>query len=175
MTSIRPLVIAAHKENPGRPFVDIADQFNISRQRVYAILRSEGITSKPGDRRRWGPRSTPPKPLLYRYGNGVRICPGDTGAISELDVCAHLMRRGVHVFRAQSPHAPCDLIALHGNRAYRVEVKSAKLSGKRTVFPAPSSDRFDVLALALPDGTVILRPDPFDEKTSGLTLDSNAG
>jgi hypothetical protein len=37
------------------------------------------------------------------------------------------MRRGYHVFRALSPACSCDLIALAGDRALRIEVRTGRL------------------------------------------------
>lgn len=49
---------------------------------------------------------------------------GTTGAVSELIAASDLTLRGYDVFRAVSPAAPCDLIAIRGDRLVRVEVRT---------------------------------------------------
>lgn len=75
------------------------------------------------------------------------------GAIGELRVSADLLARGYDVFRAVSPCAKVDLVALKGGRTIRVEVKTGAYSGlKGKVYHIPlNPSRFDVLAIALPD------------------------
>lgn len=85
------------------------------------------------------------------------------GALNELRVCADLMSRGVHVFRALSPGCPCDLIAMVGLSVYRIECKSCYRnpngSVRRPIHGHP--DGFDVMACVLPDGAIFYFPDPF--------------
>ena len=86
--------------------------------------------------------------------NRFGLNPGDLGALSELRVCVDLAERGYSVFRALSPSAPCDLIALAPDGAVlRVEVKTG-YRGLRHGSEGPISARsvYDVLAIAHPDG-----------------------
>ena len=48
----------------------------------------------------------------------------NAGAVSELLVCADLLKKGFEVFRSVSPVASCDLIVKKNNIIYDVEVKS---------------------------------------------------
>src|SRR4051794_26510128 len=49
------------------------------------------------------------------------------GAMQELLVCADLMRRGWHVFRAMSPACPADIVAYKdGDDPIRIQVRTAK-------------------------------------------------
>lgn len=86
------------------------------------------------------------------------------GAAHELMVCADLVRRGFHVFRAVSPDTPCDIIALRSDcQTFRVEVKTAQrqpggqprpVTGKRL-----RTDQHDVLALVCHNGEITYRPE----------------
>jgi hypothetical protein len=76
-----------------------------------------------------------------------------TGAASELLVAADLLGRGIDAFRAVSPDAPCDLMALKGITSARVEVKTVP---KRAKTGLPYRVRYqdwgkcDILALYYP-------------------------
>lgn len=77
------------------------------------------------------------------------------GAASELQVCADLLRYGIHTFRAQSPDAPCDLIALVEGEPMRVQVKTDNrvIQGEfRPVGFEQEQGRFDIYASVSPDG-----------------------
>jgi Holliday junction resolvase-like predicted endonuclease len=55
------------------------------------------------------------------------VAPTSTiGAIGELLASAFFLRRGYYVFRSVTPNAPCDLIAVKGDRTLRVEVKTGR-------------------------------------------------
>lgn len=72
------------------------------------------------------------------------------GAISELSVCADLMEHGYDVFRAISPSATCDLVAMKNGRCLKIEVKTTapRLDGSLIV-PNCDNLRYDVLATVL--------------------------
>jgi hypothetical protein len=91
---------------------------------------------------------------------GEKRATGETGAISELAASVDLMIRGYEVFRALSPHASCDLIAISPGSLLRIEVRSARI-GKHGGLSFPKSDRsrdglpaFDHYAIVTYDGTV---------------------
>jgi Holliday junction resolvase-like predicted endonuclease len=88
------------------------------------------------------------------------LTPATLGALNELRVSIDLMARGVHIFRAQSPNCPCDLIAMVGPKLYRVEVKTVEknLDGSLAVTPHRTPDSVDVMAYVLP-GWIIYIPD----------------
>lgn len=52
------------------------------------------------------------------------VASGTVGAISELLVCADLMKRGYAVFRALSPSCFCDAVAIKGEKIIRVEIRT---------------------------------------------------
>ena len=86
---------------------------------------------------------------------------GNRGAIGELGVSIDLMQRGYEVFRSVSAHASCDLIAVKGERMYRVEVRSAhvhKTTGKVYVNDK-GLGRLDILAMYTLNGVIYLNPD----------------
>lgn len=58
------------------------------------------------------------------------------------------MRQGFYVFRCLSPSAPCDLIALKSNIAYRVEVTTVRPSSDGKIHHSKQRDaeKFDILA-----------------------------
>lgn len=84
------------------------------------------------------------------------------GALSELRVAADLLAKGYDVFRALSPSASCDLAILKNGKPVRVEVKTTyrSVAGeiKTPDLPHDKLKRFDLLALAHPDGTIYYRP-----------------
>lgn len=57
-------------------------------------------------------------------GTRLTLNCGNMGALSELLVCADLLKRGYEVFRAVSPSCSCDLIALKNKVCMRVEVRT---------------------------------------------------
>lgn len=78
------------------------------------------------------------------------------GASSELLVAHDLLMRGFDVFRAINPDAECDLVAVYGQKVYRVQCK--------TNVTATSEDhsRFDVLASVI-EGKVVYPIWPADD------------
>lgn len=92
---------------------------------------------------------------------GSLVCKGTAGAISELLVCADLLRLGYAVFRAVSPNCSCDLVILTKSETLRVEVKSAVRTTLGKVSFATSNlnaNNYDILALVLSDRTIEYRP-----------------
>lgn len=73
------------------------------------------------------------------------------GAASELLVCAALIGAGYHVYRAESPHAPFDLVAYQDGVCQRVEVRSITVHPDERhapTFPWPKHSDWDLLAVA---------------------------
>jgi ribosomal protein S27AE len=84
----------------------------------------------------------------------VKLPPGSIGSISELFVCSDILSKGWYAFHSVTPNGPCDVIALVGTRAVRVEVRTG--GGKRRNIPR---HLFDVLAIVnYRDGSVLYRP-----------------
>ena len=80
---------------------------------------------------------------------------GTTGALSELLVAADMMRQGYDVFRAESPHAPFDLVAYRDSAFTRVEVRTVNVRADGS--PSPSvkpTDICDLYAFVSHDGRI---------------------
>jgi len=79
------------------------------------------------------------------------VSQGNTGAFSELIVCADLLAHGFYVFRSVGPNALYDLIVTKGTSLTKVEVKTTcKLDGGEFHVPKLKSNHHDVLALVVP-------------------------
>lgn len=92
---------------------------------------------------------------------GTSLAPGvesgAVGAIAELIVSADLLRRRYEVFRAVSPTASCDLLAIRGDRTLRVEVRAGRTRADgRVIAPYDATDfgRQDLLAVVSGDNQV---------------------
>lgn len=85
------------------------------------------------------------------------------GAIHELVTCVDLMRRGFHVFRAQSPSCPCDLICVTSKGMLRIEVRTGhRLNDGKLVWPIRlNPDAFDVLAVVLYTSEIVYLDNEF--------------
>ncbi len=99
----------------------------------------------------------------YRELNGKPsgLAPGTVGAMHELVVCADLMRRGLHVYRAMSPHNPCDLAAVVGDVTLRIEVTTGIYTNSGKGYShgkASKVKRFDVLAIVMKCGAIHYEP-----------------
>jgi len=81
---------------------------------------------------------------------------GDIGAVGELKTVVDLMSRGFEVFRAVSPAASCDLIALKEGKSVRVEVRTGRRGRDRVL--CNRRGNYDILAVVLPDGNIHYEP-----------------
>lgn len=81
------------------------------------------------------------------------------GAIAELSVSVHMMNAGYAVYRSMSHNAPCDLVAIKGDRTLRIEVKTIT-AGKR---PTVNRSQFDHLALLIRGKSGIVFDPPLAE------------
>lgn len=69
------------------------------------------------------------------------------GAANELLVAADLTLRGYAVYRAVSPSAPFDLVAVKGEAILRVEVRASRERSDGTLYPYTKvSDVCDIYA-----------------------------
>jgi Holliday junction resolvase-like predicted endonuclease len=57
---------------------------------------------------------------------------GNTGAVSELVVCADLLKKGYEVFRSVSPSSSCDLIVLKDGKTLTIEVRTGCVNSDGT-------------------------------------------
>ena len=93
----------------------------------------------------------------------VAISPGSVGAVSELLVCADLLRKGYEVFRSVSPHCSCDMVILKAGRFVRVEVRTGTIRENGLGYcPTRKCDegRYDVLAIVFRGREIEYRPSP---------------
>lgn len=95
------------------------------------------------------------------------FCPGlpngTVGALTEMTVAAHMMRKGYDVFRALSPSCYCDLVATKDNITFRVECRTGyrSLSTGSLSFPKTLRGAADLFAVYIPpeDTVFFLSPD----------------
>ena len=81
------------------------------------------------------------------------------GAISELTVSANLMARGYEVFRALSPSASCDLIALKDGEVLRVEVRTGTYYEPTGSIGVSRRGDYDLLAIVVAEIGVLFEPE----------------
>lgn len=65
------------------------------------------------------------------------------GVATELKVASELFLKGYSVFRALSPSAPCDLIAIKDKHIFRIEVRTVNYYTKNTDFTKRIKDTDD--------------------------------
>ena len=97
-----------------------------------------------------------------REPNAIRLNQGTSGAVSELIACVDLMRRGYHVFRAQSPACPCDLVIMKGAHVQRVEVRTGNVNLNGTINYAKHRleyHEYDILAVVIRGKDIMYIPD----------------
>lgn len=87
-----------------------------------------------------------------------------TGTVAELLVAGELMRKGYDVYRALSPHAPCDLVATMGEVTMRVEVRTVteRADGTLGVAIRPV-DQCDMYAFVCGDRIEFLSPEQAED------------
>jgi hypothetical protein len=116
---------------------------------------SQTCAARASEQRRYGDQYKSEQ-LKYGWSSST------TGAVSELVVCVDLMRRGYEVFRAVSPDASCDLIAVQGSVSLRVEVRTGRrfIDG-RLDYPRMKRDigRQDIYAVVIGGLDVEYDPD----------------
>lgn len=100
---------------------------------------------------------------MFPEGARFGINKASTGAISEMVVCADLLKMGFSVFRSISAACDCDIIAMKDGRIIRVEVKTAyKLPSGSILCPKKKSQagKHDVLAMVfLRENSITYKPD----------------
>lgn len=147
------------KNRPLMSLSDIGVEVGKTGEYVRQVLKAHGIKKPRAPK--GGESCALPKPIEPpRHPNLLNHL--NVGAISELAVCADLMRNGYIVFRSVAPHAACDLVCFHQTGVdpiYKVEVRSAKKVMRGLQYaPPPGAKRYDILALCLPDGEIIYKP-----------------
>ena len=87
------------------------------------------------------------------------------GAIHEMVVCANLLGRGYHVFRAISASSPCDLAVLVDRKLFLIEVTTGYMgtTGKLQ-YPPHKNGKFDAIAVVHGKEEITYLPDIFPPK-----------
>lgn len=97
----------------------------------------------------------------YTKSETKGICSGTVGAIAELVVCADLMKKGFDVYRAVSPHAYADLIAIKDGRLYQFEVRTARyMDDGKIFFPTTRLENKSVAVVTHTDNKVHYLTEP---------------
>jgi hypothetical protein len=159
----------------------LAQALGLSRQRIHQLGKKhsvtfvrdlswvEGAVEKAKETRKkrgfvkaeWGSKDPA----------GKRIPSLFVGGMSELLVCADLLRRGAYVYRAVTAVSSADLIADVEGVLKRIEVKTARKNKFGRLSVAIRKDkqgRYDVLALVDENAVIKYVPDPF-VKTDDVT------
>jgi len=91
----------------------------------------------------------------YPSINGATV-----GAIQEYKVTIDLLSKGYEVFRSTSPNCSCDLLIILKGTCRRIEVTTAyKHRNGKLLYNKKLSNKFDILALALPKGEIKYIPE----------------
>ena len=94
-----------------------------------------------------------------RFQEEVVLTPNERAAMCELLVAADLMRHGFQVFRALSPGAACNLVAMKAGQVHKVRVKAALRSPTgKLMFPKTTDDEPDIFALVERSGVIYYEP-----------------
>lgn len=115
-------------------------------------VRRTKFCSNPCRRRAYHERTYIPSPHSHLDRAAV-------GAAGEMRVAADLVLKGFSVYRAVSPHSSCDLLALRGDRSWRIEVRTGRNSKRGKPFwPKAKRDkgRYDVMVVVLDDRLVYI-------------------
>lgn len=126
-------------------------------KKTFISVRRCKFCSNPCRRHAYHLRTYVPSPHMA-------VGKANVGAANELKVCTDLLFKGFSVFRAMSPHASCDILALKGRKIWRVEVRTGRDSKRNRPFwphPKNDKDRYDILAVVL-DERIIYLPDAND-------------
>lgn len=157
-------IVTARAEHPEWTLSQIGKAAGVSREYVRQVLKEAGLsTTAQSLYSRFHP-GTLRETWVDRFGPNKVVTTHAAGAVAELSVVRDLLSRGINVYRAMHAHSACDLIAMVGEgMAVRIEVRSGKRKADgKLAYSAPDSelgDRYDVLAVALPDGELIYKPE----------------
>lgn len=148
---VRIDIVKALAEDETLTAAKLAEMFGCSRQRVYQIARSEGLTVG---------RSRP-NPRIKIDGPMAGVSHSAAGTIGEMLAAADLLARGWSVFFPLVRTSKCDLIALSrdGRVSIRVEVRSGSVrNGKPRCLKKPDDvcDHYAVVLAGLP---IVYQPD----------------
>ena len=157
-------VQALREKDPGIPASEIARKVGVSREYVRQCLTTLGLPTRTERSYRREEAAGENRAPSRRFG--IKLTSHTIGAISEMVVVTELLTRGLDVFRAVSPHAICDLVAVDraSGRLLRIEVRSGKHNVNGHIACSRPADRsqYDTIAIVFSDGTIHFSP-PIDD------------
>lgn len=89
--------------------------------------------------------------MTGRIASNSNIPTGTVGAITEIEICADLMRKGYAIFRAMSPACFCDVIAIKDNKIFRLECRTGYYNQNNSpAFASTIHGEIDYFAVYIP-------------------------
>lgn len=142
--------------NPKITAREAAEKLGVSRQRLYQILKTEGIVlARPTTI-----LSRPVEKVKEKFSKHEGLPPYVVGEMNELLVAIDLLKLGYDVYRSITGRGLCDLVAVHrvhGN-AVRIEVKTAYNVKGKVLASRGAQNKFDVLARVFWNGEIQYDP-----------------
>jgi hypothetical protein len=140
----------------GKTAMEIAEELDISRQRVYYIGRKSDIPiERPGAR---APYNIVPR--IITGGVRVNVNAYTAGTVSELLVAADLLARGWYPYRPIIRNRGHDLIATRGDEIITIEVRSGRrVKGGGISFAQLPRDRSQFYGVVCIAESVVYLPD----------------
>lgn len=154
----RDRILSLLRANPLVTASQLVAETGVSRQRVYQLLKEEGLKLSPrpavAPPARPAPRVTP----LSGIGN---VNHSACGMIGELLAACDLLARGWRVFSPLVRHSKIDLVATSPDGAVvkRIEVRSGKRKGTGVYFQKRPEDACDHYAVIIHGEPVHYIPD----------------
>ena len=137
---------------------EISNAVGVSRQRVYAVAKANGITFPRRDA--GGCVAPSPRPRVLTGGVQVAISTSVAGTIAELLVAADLMARGWQVFMPIRSSKGHDIVAACASELTTIEVRSAhRNAGGHVIYSRKADNVSDRYALVVTGEPVIYTPD----------------
>ena len=135
---------------------EAAEKLGLSRQRLYQILKTEGIVlARPTTI-----LSRPVDKVKAKFSQHEGLPPYVVGEMNELLVAIDILKRGHDVYRSITGRGLCDLVAVHRTSgvAIRVEVKTAYNVKGRVLASKGNQNKFDIMARVFWDGEIHYDP-----------------
>lgn len=160
------------KAHPTWTLAKIGREAGVTRQAAQRALKQAGLPTRADPLKTRSHPYQDRENLVNRFG-AHHVTTHAAGAVGELQVACDILRRGLNVYKAMHTHSECDLIALVSRKCVRIEVRSGRRTddGKISTTRPLVSDRvkYDVFAIAFPDGEIVYEP-PFEEWTASISI-----
>ena len=132
----------------------IAVELGVTRQRVYQLAKSVGVTLTAAYS-----DDAPKRPVRgARHEYGITLQPSWSGSVTEMTVAVDLMKRGFFVYQSIARTGPFDLLAYSDTQTWRVVVKSICSINQGIGSIKPHNH--DIIARVMPDGVIFYSIDP---------------